>query len=50
MREKFESVFGDFFQKFLKEPPQNTTKQQEKERKEAEALRQFIDGFNGLKR
>lgn len=44
---------GDLFEKFLKNEPQDPAQEnakQRKERKESEALRQFIDGFKGIKR
>ncbi len=50
MRDKFQCLMGDLFEKFLKNEPENPTKRQIKEREEAESLRQFIDGFKGLKR
>jgi hypothetical protein len=47
MRTKFESVFGELFDKFLKNDPEKISK---KEKKDAEALKDFLDGFNRLRK
>jgi len=48
MREKFENLFGDilFSKSSLKEPKYMS----EKEKKEQEALKKFLDGFRTPKR
>lgn len=48
MRDKFEQLFGDLL--FSKSSLKESQKLTEKERKEQEALKQFLDGFRGIKR